>query len=107
MERRRYHRFNLNLKVEYRILESLKPYKISATEDASEEGIRIGLSEYIEPNTRLELIVKIPCEPKPIVMLGRVAWAKKGLGERFFTTGIHIAHIKDEDRKKLYQYAFL
>lgn len=107
MERRRYRRFSLNLKVEFRVLESLKPYKISATEDASEAGIRIGLPEYIEPNTRLELILKIPGEPKPMMVLGRVAWVKKESGERFFITGIHIVHMKDEDRKKLYHYAFL
>ena len=107
MDRREYLRFNVNLDVQYRILESLKPYKISLSEDASEKGIKMNLGEYIAPDTRLELIIKLPGESHPIMVIGRVVWVKKDLFNRFFTTGIHIMHVDEKNRQRFYQYAFL
>ena len=106
-ERRRYRRFNVNLEVEYRLLESLQPYQTTSTEDTCEEGIKINLPEYIEPDTRLELIIRIPQEPEPIMVIGRVVWVKKNSLDNSFTTGIHLVHIKEEDKQRFYQNAFL
>ena len=106
MEKREYHRFNTNLVVRYRILESLKLYDIASSEDMSEKGIKIKIPDYIEPNTRLELIIKIPGDPPYIMVLGKVVWTKKDESGSFYTTGIHIVHIKEEDKQRFYKCAF-
>ncbi|MBM3246453.1 MAG: PilZ domain-containing protein [Candidatus Omnitrophica bacterium] len=105
MERRAFLRFNVNLEVRYRILESLKNYKLTATEDMSERGIKITLPEYIEPGSMLELTIKVPQDSHPIGAIGRLIWIKKDLLEEFFTAGIHLVHIKEKDKQRFYKYA--
>jgi c-di-GMP-binding flagellar brake protein YcgR len=107
MDKRQYYRFNINLEVRYRTLESLRPYKITSSEDMSEKGIKINLPEYIAPDTRLELIVKLRGETAPIMVIGRVVWTKKDVGARLFTTGIDLVYIREEDKQRFYQKAFL
>lgn len=105
MEKRAFLRFNVNLEVRYRILESLKPYKNTVTEDMCERGIRISVPEYIEPGTMLELTIKVPYESKPISAVGRIIWIKKALLEDSFFAGIHLVYIKEADKQKFYKYA--
>lgn len=107
MEKRKFFRFNVNLPVRYRILESLQLYKITSTEDMCERGIKIILPEYIEPGTFLELTVKMLDEPYPIKAIGRVVWVKKDAGEKFFNTGLYLVYITEKDKQKFYKYALL
>lgn len=107
MNRRRYYRFSVNLEVKYRILESLKDYQGSLTEDMCEEGIRINLPEFIKPDTRLELVVKIPGESRPLAAIGRVAWIKKAVLSDFYTAGINFLHINARNKERFYKYALL
>ena len=107
MNKRIFYRFNLALDVRYRILESLKPYEMTATQDMCESGIRINLPEQIEPETRLELTIKIPGETRPLMAIGRVVWVKKDALESNFATGIHLVYIKEKDRQRFYKYAVL
>jgi len=107
MERRKFVRLNVELEVEYRILESLKDFKITQTEDVSEGGIRIMLPEKIEPRTHLEIAIKIPNESKPVFAIGRVVWTKSDVFGGVHMTGIQLVHIKQKDRERLYKYAVL
>ncbi len=106
IEKREFPRLNVNLEVQYRLLESLKPHQITSTEDMSEKGIRINLPEYIEPKTHLELTMNILDEPEPLKAIGRVVWVRKDLKKNSFTTGIHLVHIEEKDKEKFYKYAF-
>lgn len=105
MEKRAFLRFSINLDVRYRILESLKAYKSTLTEDMCERGVKITLPEYIEPGTMLELTIKVPYESRPISAVGRIIWIKKDLLEEFFSAGIHLVHIKEKDKQRFYKYA--
>lgn len=105
MERRGFLRFSVNLEIRYRILESLKSYKATVTEDMCERGIRITLPEYIEPGTMLELTIRVPNESKPISAIGRIIWIRKDLFGGFFSAGIHLVHIKERDKQRFYRYA--
>lgn len=105
MDRRKYFRFNVELKVRYRQLESLKAYKLTRTEDMSEMGIRITLPEYFEPGTLLELTIKIPHEEHPITAIGRIIWVKKDSLLQVFTMGLALAHIEETDKALFYKYA--
>lgn len=102
MDKRQYWRFNINLEVQCRILESVKPYKITLSEDMSEKGIRFNLPEYIAPNTRLELVIKLPGESAPIMVIGRVVWVRRDVRGKFFSTGIDLVYIRDEDKQRFY-----
>lgn len=107
MDKRKYFRFNIDLEVEYRVLESLQPYKLTCTEDMSEKGIRISLPEYLEKGTLLELTIKIPHELHPIIAIGKIAWLKKDTLFNIYTFGIDLVHIKATDKALFYKYALL
>jgi len=107
MNKRAYYRFNVNLEVRYRILESLKEYKGASSENVSERGVMISLPEYLEPNTRVELIIKIPEEAKSIITIGRIVWIKKAMIGDFYNAGLHFVHLPNACREKLYKYALL
>jgi hypothetical protein len=107
MDKRKYFRFNVELQVRYRQLESLKAYKLTCTEDMSEKGIRISLPEYFEPGTLLELTIKIPHLGHDITAIGRIIWIKEDPLLQVFTTGLALAHIKETDKALFYKYALL
>ena len=107
MEKRAFLRFSVDLEVRYRILESLKSYKATLTEDMCERGIKITLPEYIEPGTMLELTIRVPNESRPISAVGRIIWIKKDLLEDFFSAGIHLVYIKEKDKQRFFKYAIL
>ena len=105
MNKRNFQRFDVRASVNYRKLESLATPRVTQTEDMSEAGIRINLPEYIEPETRLELTIRIPSGARPIMAIGRVVWVKPGQLNKQFTTGIQLTYIREEDKKRFYQYA--
>ena len=105
MDRRKYYRFNVELAVGYRLLESLKVYKRTCTENMSERGIRISLPEYFEPGTLLELTIKIPHEKHAITAIGRIIWMKEDPLLQIFTAGLALVHIKESDKALFYKYA--
>ena len=107
VDKRKYFRFNVELEVRYRQLESLAPYKLTFTEDMSEKGIRISLPEYFQPATLLELTIKIPYEEHPITAIGRIIWVKKDSLMQVFTMGLALVHIKETDKAHFYKYALL
>jgi len=107
MDKRKYFRFNVELEVRYRQLESLAPCKLTHTEDMSEKGIRITLPEYFQPQTFLELTVKIPHEVHPITAIGRIIWVKKDSLMQVFTMGLALVHIEETDKVLFYKYALL
>jgi len=106
-DKRKYFRFNVELEVRYRQLESLKPCKLTFTENMSEKGIQIALPEYFEPGTLLELTITIPHEEDPITAIGRIIWIKKDSLIRIFTMGLALVHIKERDKALFYKYALL
>lgn len=105
MNKRNFQRFDVRASVNYRVLESLAIPKATQAEDMSEAGIRINLPEYIEPETRLELTICIPSGVQPIMAIGRVVWVKHGSLNKQFATGIQLTYIREEDKKRFYQYA--
>jgi hypothetical protein len=70
-----------------------------------EGGLKINLLDYIEPETRLEITVQLPGETYPIMAIGRVVWIKKKMFSDFFTTGIQLVYIDEQDKNRFYKYA--
>ena len=105
MNKRNFQRFDVRASVNYRILESLATPNVTQTEDMSEAGIRINLPEYIEPETRLELTIRIPSQSQPILAIGRVVWVKPEPLNKQFTIGIQLTYIREQDKKRFYEYA--
>ena len=107
MEKREFIRLDVNLEVDYRILESLKQFKGVQTENVSEGGIRIMLPEKLEPRTHIELVIKIPNESEPVLAIGRIIWTKPDVWGGVHMTGIQLVHIRQGDKEKLYKHALL
>lgn len=107
MDRRKYFRFTVEFEVQYRQLESLRAHKISSTENMSERGIRITISEYFQPGTLLELSIKFPHEAHTIKAIGKIIWIKKDTLMQVYTAGLSLAHIEEIDKALFYKHALL
>jgi len=95
------------LRTAYRVLESLGEHEVTVTKDVSENGIRLPLADEVLPGTRLELAVTVPGEQEPIHAIGRIVWVRLDKRTRLYDTGIHLVHIKQVDRERLYRFALL
>jgi len=103
-ERRRFIRLNMSAGVDYRRLESLKDHIKSYTKNVSKKGIMISLSEELEPNTLLEIVIKFPDDTKPICGIGKIIWIKKNPNNKDFDAGIDLTYIRDEDKERFMKY---
>lgn len=107
MEKREFVRLNVELEVAYRVIGSMRDLAGTRTEDASEGGIRVMFPEKVQPDTRLEISIKIPGEEKPVFAVGKVVWVRPDIFGGVYMTGIQFVHIKQADRQRLYKYVVL
>jgi hypothetical protein len=68
------------------------------TEEVSEGGVRIRVSERIEPGTRLELRVATTQPPAAFLLKGRLVWTREGVPPGTWIAGVDIT---DTDEKTL------
>lgn len=103
-ERRKYVRISDSLMVSYqKMLDSFKASCRSV--DISENGIRLSISQRIEPGSVLKLWVNLEGIMSPIEALGEVVWLKERIDAKsVFDIGIKFLEIDDEDRSKLCEH---
>lgn len=96
-ERRKAERLSIPLKVKYKIKGTAGRQKDAPWEDISGLGIRFCLNKPLSLKEELEIALYVLGDPKPIEVIGRVAWCKEfDKGE--FKAGIEFIKIKDHFR---------
>lgn len=108
-EKRRYPRLNINVNVEYSVLETSESVA-GNTKNISAGGICLIVYEDIKPGTILKLQIYLPDNHNPIQATGKVVWRSKVevvADKRVrFDTGIEFLDIKDSDRNIIAQHIF-
>lgn len=106
-DRRRLPRWSIAGKVLYR-----KQGRESASEclskNISSSGTCISLSEAIELNSEIDLDIHLGPGLLPIATKGKVRWLMPSMDSRDnpFLAGVHFDYLADEDKEKIFNYAF-
>ncbi|MFC1577046.1 PilZ domain-containing protein [Candidatus Omnitrophota bacterium] len=108
IERRRFMRFDAELKVTYKVSNGAKKGSAVIT-NVSKDGIRTMLNKQFGRNTEVAFRVCIPNEEKPIVAHAGVMWNKKiDMKESGFSfvTGLRLTKIDGYDKSRILNYVY-
>lgn len=111
VERRKYVRFALGTKVNYRIGEERKKVcfkKASAiSENMSVEGVCFRANEEIATGTQLNLEIFLPQEPEPLLLRGEVRWSNSiepKDGKALFEIGVRLFTFDQSNESSYLRY---
>jgi c-di-GMP-binding flagellar brake protein YcgR len=106
-ERRRYPRFNVDLPIEYRLIDS-SPEQSGRAMNISEGGLLVYLPDEVEIGQHLQLRLFFPSGSllNTIVMRAEVAWSDIHLGKDWgdYRSGLRFIEISPEDLNKLRKF---
>jgi len=97
-ERRRFVRFDQDIKIKYNLLNKTHEPYYSKTSNISSRGVCIVTFERMKDKGYIDLEMDIPNTPKPIKLIGQVMWTKDLQtqdkdGRRLFFAGIRFTKI--------------
>ncbi len=100
-ERRRYLRFDENLKIRYNVLSKTPRFKESKTTNLSRKGVCLVTYEKLKQKKLLDLEIDIPGFSKPVKFIGQLMWIKDlqshdDRGRRLFYVGVRFMKIAPE-----------
>lgn len=99
-ERRKYPRANGRFVVSYRVLEEYDNVDISQTKNLSLGGMLITTNRQFEPATNLALEIRLPFDPDPIFLVGRVIESREITKNLIYDTRLEFFSV-DEKHKKV------
>jgi len=106
-ERRRYPRFQLIVKADYKVISS-KDVKPGRTRNISAEGICFESHENFNIGTRVNLKVDLGDQASPVSLVGGIRWVQeiKGAGtkEKIFINGVKLIDIPESDEGRFLKY---
>ena len=105
-ERRRFVRFDDEIKIRYNLLSDERNAKYSKSSNLSRKGLCLLTYEKLKEKNYLELEMEVPGFSKPLKLTGQVMWIKDlstqdAQGRRLFYTGIRFYKINPEDEAVL------
>ncbi len=110
VERRKFPRFSLAVKVQYQILESSYPREKEAqSKNISAGGIRLAVPEKVNIGDLLRLKLSLPGEASAITVRGKVIWVEEFsvssvLDDKAYDCGIEFVDISAEDQEHISRY---
>lgn len=104
-ERRKYHRYELGIPVQYKNIKMLSgPLTGALTRNIGEGGICFLGNEFLSLAQRLVLTLSLPAPSRPIKIISKVAWIQKvPMGDQY-RIGSQFLTMSDEDRNELKDY---
>ena len=108
IERRRYYRLKDGVKVVYKVSGKLGEIN-SSVFDVGGGGLRLPISQKIEPGTNLELNLLLPDNKDSFFAYARVVWQEKGAqkdksGQNYYDTGIEFLKVDLKNRLQIIHY---
>lgn len=105
-ERRRYVRFNDEIKIRYNLLPNPHNPSTSKTFDISKKGLCLITYEKLKKKSYLELELDVPGSLKPLKLVGQVMWLKElknhdAMDRRVFYVGIRYSKMNPESEAML------
>lgn len=100
-ERRRYVRFDDEIKIRYNLVSGSRDSSMTKTSNISKKGLCLVTYEKLRKKSYLALELEFPGFSKPVKLVGQVAWLKElknqdALGRRRFYVGVLFSKIKPE-----------
>lgn len=108
-DKRHFSRLDVQVKVEYQILDSAQDKMKSFTKNVSQGGICLFLNSFLDKGTLLDLKLFLPDKKEPIHAAGKIVWIEKfeiGDSKEELEAGIEFIDIADDDRHRIDKYIF-
>lgn len=99
-ERRKYPRINARFIVSYRILEDIDAVDISQTKNLSLGGMLLTTNRQFTPGTNLALEIRLPFDPHPIILVGKVIESREITKDLIYDTRLSFLSV-DEKHKNI------
>jgi hypothetical protein len=97
-ERRKHERVKGNFIVSYRILEEKDNVDMSQTKDLGLGGMYLTTNRQFSPGTRLLLDIRLPFDPNPIELIGRVVESREISKNLIYDTRLEFTSIDVKHR---------
>lgn len=109
-ERRKFIRLNINVQVNYSLLDGKDVKRIATTRDIGAGGIRLFVDGQIKRGDVIKLEFLLPESPPQVFATGRIVWVKpfsiEGDKTTRFDAGIEFLDINPQDRERINKYVF-
>ncbi len=102
-ERRKHFRVSGRFIVSYRVLEEIDSIDISQTKNLSLGGMLLTTNRQFEPGTKLALEIRLPFDPNPIMLIGRVVESTEITRNLIYDTRLSFLAVDERHRKVLSQ----
>lgn len=106
-ERRRFHRYQVTLEVEYHFTNDVDIQSKTYTLNISEGGISIPLNKAVKCGKKINLRLKLPYEDREINAVGKVVWRSPLTKQNFACeekAGVKFLDMDTEDKVALLDY---
>lgn len=100
-ERRKFPRIGARFIVSYRILEDIDKIDVSQTKNLSLGGMLLTTNKQFEPETQLALEIRLPFNPDPIRVIGKVLESREVTKGLIYDTRILFLDVDEKHRKAL------
>jgi len=98
-ERRRFPRVMGRFIVSYRILEDKDAIDITQTKNLSLGGMLLTTNRDFKPGTNLALEIRLPFDPNPIMLIGKVIETREVTKDLIYDTRIQFLAVDENHRK--------
>lgn len=102
-ERRKNPRISGRFIVSYRVLEEDDPIDVSQTKNLSLGGMLLTTNRKFEPGTKLALEIRLPFDPNPIMLIGKVIDSCEITQNLIYDTRLSFLAIDERHRKIISQ----
>jgi len=98
-ERRKHSRILGRFVVSYRIVEEPKSADVSQTKNLSLGGMLITTNKQFDPGVRLDLQIRLPFDPDPIVIVGKVLESREVTKDLIYDTRLQFLDVDEKHRE--------
>lgn len=100
-EKRKHSRIRGNFIVSYRVLEEENNVDVTQTKDLGLGGMYLTTSRFFKPGTRLALEIRLPFDPHPIELVGKVVYSQEITKNLIYDTRLEFLSIDEHHRKSI------
>ncbi|MDD2689328.1 MAG: PilZ domain-containing protein [Candidatus Omnitrophica bacterium] len=97
-ERRKHPRISGRFIVSYRIMDEIDNADISQTKNLSIGGMLLTTNRQLEPGTNLALEIRLPFDPNPIMIIGRVLESREITKNLIYDTRLTFLAVDERHR---------
>ena len=99
LERRKHPRIFARFIVSYRMLEEVNNVDVTQTKNLSLGGMLLTTNKQFNPGTSLALEIRLPFDPHPIMLIGRVVESKEITKGLIYDTRLEFMAVDERHRK--------